>query len=127
MVNGLLWRFITCGIRFWHYSARIAARPGAGRDRDTAVGYRGLLPGALLLAGMILTVALLDPGKPLPGTVVATRGFICARWCSWSLAALSLGVRRGCSRDNGFNYGAIQEVAVLFLGIFVCISRRFRS
>ena len=59
--------------------------------------------------------------KPFPGTA----------WYPWlylrelaqlTLVGLSLALGEGRSaRDNNFNYGAILEVAALFVGIFVCM------
>ncbi len=82
---------------------------------------RGLFPNALLLVGVILAVALLDNSKPFPGT----------SWYPWyylreivqlGLVALSLLVGSSqVRRDNRFNYGAIIEVAALFVGIFICM------
>lgn len=81
----------------------------------------GLWPNALLMAGVIAAVALLDPAKALPGT----------NWHPWmflreavllTLVALSLALGSSEIRTrNGFTYGAILEVAALFLGIFVCM------
>jgi len=82
---------------------------------------RGLWPNALLMAGVIAAVALLDPAKPFPGT----------SWHPWiflreavllTLVGLSLSLGSSEIRTrNGFTYGAILEVAVLFVGIFVCM------
>ena len=81
----------------------------------------GLWPNALLMAGVIAAVALLDPAKPFPGTT----------WHPWiflreavllALVGLSLALGSGEVRiRNGFTYGAILEVAALFLGIFICM------
>ena len=81
----------------------------------------GLWPNALLLAGVIAAVALLDPSKTLPGTT----------WHPWiylreavllTLVGLSLLLgSREVRRKNGFAYGAILEVAALFVGIFICM------
>ena len=68
---------------------------------------------------MILAVALLDPAKPFPGT----------DWHPWfylremvmlalALASLTLGPHH-VRRDNSFDYLAITEVAILFIGIFI--------
>ena len=93
------------------------------RDIRTAgpLQISGLWPNALLLAGVIAAVALLDPSKPFPGTA----------WHPWiylreavllGLVGLSLLLgSRDVRRRNGFTYGAILEVAALFLGIFVCM------
>ena len=82
--------------------------------------FRGLWPNMLLLLGVILAAAFLDPGKTLPGT----------GWNPWvylreamelGLVVVSLWSGQAVRRDNDFNYGAILEVAVLFLGIFICM------
>ena len=93
------------------------------RDERTAgrLKVSGLWPNALLMAGVIAAVALLDPAKPLPGTA----------WHPWmflreavllGLVGLSLLLGSSAVRvKNGFTYTAILEVAALFLGIFVCM------
>ena len=73
------------------------------------------------MAAVIAAVALLDPSKPVPGT----------SWHPWiflreavllGLVALSLLLgSKDIRRRNGFTYGAILEVAALFVGIFVCM------
>jgi Na+/H+ antiporter NhaD/arsenite permease-like protein len=81
----------------------------------------GLWPNALLLAGVIAAVALLDPSKTLPGTTwhpwVFLREAVLLTLVGLSLLLGSAEVRR----QNGFGYTAILEVAALFLGIFVCM------
>ncbi len=74
-----------------------------------------------LLLGVVLAVALLDPGKPFPGT----------DWHPWmylrevvqlGLVGISLWFGSREMRDaNLFTYGAIIEVAALFVGIFICM------
>ena len=93
------------------------------RDQRLAGALRitGLWPNAVLMAGVIAAVALLDPSKSLPGT----------DWHPWiflreavllALVGLSLFFgNRETRRLNGFNYGAIIEVAALFVGIFICM------
>jgi Na+/H+ antiporter NhaD/arsenite permease-like protein len=93
------------------------------RDARTAgpLKVSGLWPNAPLLAGVIAAVALLDPSKPFPGS----------SWHPWiflreavllGLVGLSLFLGSAEVRlRNGFTYGAILEVAALFLGIFVCM------
>jgi len=94
-------------------------------QRDTAQTKRltvtGLWPNAVLLLGVILAVALLDPKKAIPGT----------EWHPWlflretvqlGLVALSLLLGSAPIREqNRFNYHAIVEVAALFVGIFICM------
>ena len=83
--------------------------------------FTGLWPNALLLVGVIFTVALLDPSKPLVGT----------EWHPWmylremlqlTLVAVSLLAGSQAVREaNQFDYVAIVEVAALFVGIFVAM------
>jgi Na+/H+ antiporter NhaD/arsenite permease-like protein len=80
----------------------------------------GVLNGTLL-ALLILSVALLDPSKAIPGS----------EWHPWlylreivqlTLVALSLLLGPTAVRvANRFNYAAIVEVAALFFGIFLCM------
>ncbi len=81
----------------------------------------GLMPNALLLIGVILSIAFLDPTKTVPGTL----------WHPWPflrevvqlvmvMLSLVLGQQR-IRQDNRFNYHAILEVAALFVGIFICM------
>ena len=93
------------------------------RDETRVRGlkFSGLWPNALLLPGVILSVALLDPNKELLQT----------GWYPWpylreivqlGLVALSLILgSRTVRRANNFNYQAILEVAALFFGIFICM------
>jgi Na+/H+ antiporter NhaD/arsenite permease-like protein len=93
------------------------------RDRimTRSLRFAGLWPNVPLMAGVIAAVALLDPAKPVPGTT----------WHSWiylretallGLVGLSLALGSAeVRRRNGFTFGAILEVAALFIGIFVCM------
>lgn len=85
------------------------------------IKFSGLFPNVLLLLGVILAVALLDPSKPFPGTT----------WHPWMflreivqllmvLLSISLGSKL-VRKANNFNYHAILEVAALFFGIFICM------
>ncbi len=107
--------------RFWCYPRERRADIGRDEIRVHRLRFGGLWPNALLLAGVILSVALLDPGKPIRGT----------SWHPWLylrevaqlvMVALSLALGSGHARRlNRFNYAAILEVAVLFFGIFICM------
>jgi Na+/H+ antiporter NhaD/arsenite permease-like protein len=82
---------------------------------------RGLWPNAPLLLGVIACVAFLDPSKLLPGTNIRTPIFL-REGLLLALVGLSLALGdKQVRRDNRFNYGAILEVAALFLGIFICM------
>jgi hypothetical protein len=89
--------------------------------QTTNLKISGLWPNAILMAGVITAVGLLDPAKAVPGT----------NWHPWMFlreavllalvgASLVFGSRQ-VREKNGFTYGAILEVAALFLGIFVCM------
>jgi Na+/H+ antiporter NhaD/arsenite permease-like protein len=94
-------------------------------DRDIRRTHRIRMAGwqinAPLLLGVVLAVALLDPGKPFPGT----------NWHPWMylrevvqlcFVAISLWWGDHTVRDeNLFTFGAIIEVAALFVGIFICM------
>ncbi len=71
------------------------------------------------LLGVVLTVALVVPGQPIPGTGIVPRDYI-REAILLSLAGLSLATTpRGLRLLTGFSYGPIIEVACLFLGIFL--------
>lgn len=94
-------------------------------ERDISIFHRIRIAGwqvnVPLLLGVVLAVALLDPGKPFPGT----------DWHPWlylrevaqlCLVGISLMLGNRQVRDaNLFTYGAIIEVAALFVGIFICM------
>ena len=83
--------------------------------------FLGIFPNALLLIGVILAVALLDPKKAFPGTEwhapMYLREVIQLGLVFISLVLGSTQVRL----NNRFNFGAITEVAALFFGIFICM------
>ncbi len=120
-VNGLLLITYCLADQFFFY------RQEAVRDikRDVThtrrIKISGLAVNGPLLLGVVLAVALLDPNKAVPGT----------DWHAWMFLremvqlglvglALYFGSRR-IREKNHFNYHAIVEVAVLFLGIFICM------
>jgi Na+/H+ antiporter NhaD/arsenite permease-like protein len=121
LVNGLLiaiyWAWDT-----FHAHPRESSRDLA-RDARTAGALKisGLWPNALLMAGVIAAVALLDPSKAFPGTTwhpwIFLREAVLIGLVGLSLLLGSTEVRR----RNGFTYGAILEVAALFVGIFICM------
>jgi len=73
------------------------------------------------LLGVVAATGLLDPSKPVPGTDWTpppfTREGVQTALVFLSLATTPAGVRK----LNEFNYGAIVEVACLFIGIFICM------
>lgn len=71
------------------------------------------------LLGVVAAVALLVPGKPVPGTNWSPPVHL-REAVQIGLALASLATTpRGLRRENEFNYHAIGEVAALFIGIFV--------
>jgi Na+/H+ antiporter NhaD/arsenite permease-like protein len=120
-VNGLLLAIYYVWDRFLAYPREQRAdiaRDEAVREklRVTGLGVNGPL-----LVLLVLSVALLDPTKPLLG----------GAWHPWlylrelvqlGLVAMSLAFGSPEVRTlNRFTYAAILEVAALFLGIFICM------
>jgi len=70
---------------------------------------------------VVLVVALVQPGRPLPG--IGWSPFLFFReGIMLGIVLLSkLTTPRGLRKEAGFSYHAIFEVAALFLGIFVCL------
>jgi Na+/H+ antiporter NhaD/arsenite permease-like protein len=112
---------------YWLWDTFVAhpreTRADIVRDRvlTRRLRFSGLWPNLPLMAGVIAAVAFLDPSKSFPGT----------SWHPWiylreivlvGLVGLSLLLGSGeVRRRNGFTYGAILEVAALFIGIFICM------
>jgi Na+/H+ antiporter NhaD/arsenite permease-like protein len=104
---------------YWFYPHETAAAIRRDETRVHPLRIGGLWPNVLLLLGVILSVAFLDPSKKIPGT----------NWHPWlylrevaqfMLVAASLALGGAHLRQrNRFNYFAIVEVAALFLGIFI--------
>ena len=70
-------------------------------------------------SGVILAVALIVPGRPLPGTDLVVVDFV-REAVMIALAALSLATTpRGLRKETEYSNAAIIEVACLFLGIFL--------
>ena len=120
-VNGMLLLIYFIWDRFYHYPSESLRDVLRDERQATPLRIRGLGVNGLLLAGVGLSVMLLDPGKVLPGT----------QWHPWlylrevsqlSLVLLSLVLSSQAVREaNQFNFHAILEVAALFFGIFLCM------
>ena len=118
-VNGVLVGTYYCWDRFWCYRQEEKRDLARDETRVHRLRVAGIWPNAPLLVGVVLSIALLDPAKTLPGT----------DWHPWILLrevvqllliAASLGLGSAATRrQNRFNYHAILEVAALFLGIFI--------
>ncbi len=75
----------------------------------------------LWLVGVILCVAFFDPSRAVPGTDWHAPIYF-REVAMLTLTALSLiCTAQETRRKNVFNYGAIIEVAALFVGIFICM------
>ena len=129
--TGVLWRewfFVNASLlgiyllwdTFWFYPHEPMRNIVRDETRRHRLRFGGVWPNALLLCGVIFSVALLDPGKAFPGT----------NWHPWmylreivqlGLVGLSLWSDGHARRANRFNYAAILEVAALFFGIFICM------
>lgn len=121
LCNGLLLLTYLLVDELFYY--RRESRADITRDirQIRSLKFSGLALNGPLLLGVVAAVAFLDPSKTLPGT----------DWHPWlylremvqlALVGLSLYLGKPAVREaNGFNYHAIQEVAALFIGIFVCM------
>lgn len=120
-MNGLLILSYLVMDSLWFHRRETAADVARDVTRTHRLKIAGWHVNVPLLLGVMLAVALLDPTKPFPGTA----------WHPWlyfreivqlALVALSLGLGSRAIRDaNLFTYGAIVEVAALFVGIFICM------
>jgi Na+/H+ antiporter NhaD/arsenite permease-like protein len=121
LTNALLIGMYWAADQFYYY--RKETLPDIIRDetRRRRIQISGAFPNALLLVGVIFSVALLDPSKTFPGT----------DWHPWlylrevvQLALIAASLLFGSERvryENRFNYHPIVEVAALFFGIFICM------
>jgi Na+/H+ antiporter NhaD/arsenite permease-like protein len=121
LVNGLLLAIYYLWDRCYHYPRETQRDLARDETQLRPLRMSGVWPNAALLVGVILAVGLLDSSKPVPGTA----------WHPWPMlreavqlalvgCSLALGSATVRAR-NQFNYGAINEVAALFIGIFLCM------
>ena len=120
-VNGLLILVYTIMDHFFFHSQETIRDLERDIEQTRSLKISGLNVNGPLLIGVVLAVALLDPNKAVPGT----------NWHAWmylreivqlGLVALSLFFgQKSVRRANDFSYGAILEVAALFIGIFICM------
>jgi len=121
LINGLLLAVYFAWDHFYSYPREAARDIARDEARVHRLRFLGLWPNGLLLAGVVLSVALLDPSKSLPGTDWKPWFYLReAVQLSLVVASLLLGAHH-VRRSNTFDYVAITEVAVLFIGIFVCM------
>jgi Na+/H+ antiporter NhaD/arsenite permease-like protein len=105
----------------WFYPKETKSDIARDVVRTHRIRIAGWQINAPLLLGVVLAVALLDPSKPFPGT----------DWHPWmylreivQLCLVGISLWWGDYRvrdENLFTYGAIIEVAALFVGIFICM------
>lgn len=134
-----MWLFVNIiliGVYFlwdtiWFYPKESAADKAADEAEQRGLKITGLGLNLPLLVGVVLAVALLAPGKPLPGTGTVVDGVTVGGWYPWmflreavqlGLCAISLFMgSKAIRKANSFNFSAIGEVAALFFGIFICM------
>lgn len=106
---------------YWVWDSKVyRSEPYRALAADRAMQIKPRIRGQVnfpILALIILCVALLVPGQKIGGYIVPENSRDLALLL---LAAISLILTpKKVRNDNQFNYGAIQEVAALFLGIFI--------
>ncbi len=120
-INGCLLAIYFVWDHFFRYPHETKSDVARDETEVRPLSIQGLMSNALLLLGVVATAGLLDPSKPLVGTEwhpwVYLREMIQLALVAVSLAAGS----RAARQANNFNFGAILEVAALFIGIFVCM------
>lgn len=118
LMNGLL--LVT--YYFWdtyYFRKEQPAAPLAANEVEP-FAIRGAI-NILLLMAVIGCVAVLDPSKPVPGTNFSAPLYM-REGVMLGLTGLSLALTSKSIREaNSFNYSAIIEVGVLFIGIFICM------
>jgi Na+/H+ antiporter NhaD/arsenite permease-like protein len=120
-VNLILIGFYFLWDTVWYYPKESKEDKAADNAEQTGLTITGYMLNIPLLIGVVLAVALLDPGKPVPGT----------DWHPWYYLreAVQLGLAAASllfgswkvRKENVFNFLAIGEVAALFFGIFICM------
>ena len=120
-VNGLLLALYFLWDSFIAYPKETGLDIAIDKAEVVPLRISGLWPNGLLLLGIVLCVALLDPSKAVPGTNFVPPAYM-REVCQLALVALSLLLgSKKVRTENEFNYGAILEVAALFFGIFICM------
>lgn len=118
-VNGSLLAIYFLMDHFFYYPHEARSDIALDEVRVRPLRTSGTWPNVLLLAGIVFSVALLDPAQPLPFTAWHP-WFYLREMVQLALVAISLLTGPSVVRDaNNFDYVAIVEVAVLFIGIFV--------
>jgi Na+/H+ antiporter NhaD/arsenite permease-like protein len=104
--------------RFFEWPREPALAQLLDRRMIEPIRVRGII-NLLWLLGVVLAVALLVPGRSVPGLNWVIPRFF-REGVLLALTAVSLATTpRGLRQETQFNYHAILEVAALFLGIFL--------
>lgn len=121
LVNGSLLLIYAVLDEFFYYRREAIRDIERDIQQTRRLRITGTALNGPLLLGVVVAVALLDPNKPVPGT----------NWHAWmylreivQLALVAVSLHFGIQKvrnANNFNYGAIVEVAALFVGIFICM------
>jgi len=121
LVNGVLLGIYCLADQFIYYPRESARDLMRDMTQVKPLKISGAVLNLPLLMAVVLSVALLDPSRTLLGT----------DWHPWmflretvllTLVAISLQFSSQKIRtDNDFSFYAIIEVAVLFMGIFICM------
>jgi Na+/H+ antiporter NhaD/arsenite permease-like protein len=118
-VNGSLLAIYFLWDSYWYHPRE--TKPDLRKDevRVHRLQFSGLWLNFPLLLAVIFTVAVMNPGKPFPGTDWHPWRFLREIVQLLLVAASLLFGDAHSRRKNHFNYFAIVEVAALFFGIFV--------
>ncbi len=119
------WLFCTLSLLMVYFlwdSRAYRKEPQSALDSDKRHQSPLRLHGAwnlLWLLGVVLAVAVIVPGRPYPGTTRVVGNYV-REAVMLALSGISLATTpRGLRKEVEFSYGAIFEVASLFLGIFL--------
>jgi len=104
---------------FYSYPKETVRDIATDETRVHALRFSGIKLNLPLLFGVILAVALLDPGKTLPGTDWHPWPFMREIVMLFLVLVSLLGGSQQVRNANSFDYVPIVEVAVLFIGIFL--------
>ncbi|MCE9546641.1 MAG: sodium:proton antiporter [Planctomycetia bacterium] len=120
-INGALLAIYYLWDHFYYYPRETKQDIARDEAEVRPLTFSGWKINAPLLLGVVGCVALLDPSKPIPGT--AWHPWLYLREiCELMLVGISLYFgNEEVRRKNRFTFAAIIEVAVLFLGIFICM------
>jgi Na+/H+ antiporter NhaD/arsenite permease-like protein len=121
-VNLVLIGFYFLWDTVWYYRKETPLDKAVDNESTTQLTITGYMLNVPLLLGVVAAVALLDPGKPVPGTDNWHPWYYLREAVQLGLAAVSLlfGGKK-LRAENSFNFLAIGEVAALFFGIFICM------